>query len=186
MLVAVAWALSLSLAGSAFASSLPADQEALILTRALAYDRNLTRRAGDELVLAVLVRQNDANSMTEARRIHAAFRQLEKHRVQGLRFRAVLAEYTTPEALEALVVKHDIDALYVSVGLEAAVAPIARIGRDHDTTTMGADSELVRAGLCLGVVVYDNRPRILLNRTTAEAEGASFGAGLLRLARVIN
>ncbi len=175
------------LAPSVLASDLPPDEEALILTRALAYDRNLRARAGDELTLAVLVRAGDSQSLAKAQRVHASFRGLEKHTVQGLPFRAVLVEYSNPTQFKNVVTQYDIDVVYIADGMSQALSTITALARAQKFSTLGAEVDYVReGGLCLAVTVYENQPRILLNRAAAEQEGASFGAGLLRLAKMVN
>ena len=69
---------------SAEMAEVPADRAALILMRALAYDRKLKDRAGDELDLAVLVRAGDPKSKAHGEDVYAAFKALEEHTVAGL------------------------------------------------------------------------------------------------------
>lgn len=167
------------------ASDVPADQQSTILARALAYDRNLKARAGDEMRVAILVRSGDRASERDANSIYAMFRRLERARIQGLPFRVVKLQLSSPEALDQAVRDQDIDALYVTEGLSGSLPTIRQIARTRDVTTMASVAADVHDGLCMGVFVHDNKPRILLNRRAAKAEGASFAAGLLRVARLL-
>jgi hypothetical protein len=174
------------LAQVARASDVPPEQQALILTRALAYDRNLAERAAGEVRLAVLVREGDETSVADGISVYRVFKGLEGHSLRHLPFRVVMLDVSDLAALEARIVGDDVDALYVSEGLSGLLPDLRRMARSHKATTFGSAKSYVYDGLCMGVFVHDNKPRILLNTEAAAAEGATFAAGLLRVSRVVS
>jgi hypothetical protein len=185
-LAGLATAAVLGAARPAWSSDVPSTAQALILTRALAYDRNLQRRAGTEVRIAVLLRAGDPASEKDAERVFTAFAALRVHKLQGLRLQVVKLDATDLGALQRTLVRDDVDAMYVASGLEASVAMLSKLAREVGITTMASESQYVYDGLALGVFVRDNRPTVLLNRTAAEAEGAAFAAGLLGVARLVD
>src|ERR1700759_442821 len=69
--------------------SVPGLRQASILTRALAYDRNMKERAGDTVVVGVIYRAGNAASEAASNELLQAFRGLEKFAVHGLPFKAL-------------------------------------------------------------------------------------------------
>jgi hypothetical protein len=175
--------LLLALAWPARAEPLTPDREALILTRALAYDARLKERAGANLVVGVIDSAGRAGSEVSAGMIRA-FRALSKVKVQGMPLNAEPLVYSNPQALAAAVQARGIDVLYVCPGLEAELAAIIQVARQRRVLTVASRPEFVRRGLSLGVFPIDERPTILVNLPASKAEGVEFSSDLLRLAKV--
>ncbi|HSI04643.1 MAG TPA: hypothetical protein VLC93_09210, partial [Myxococcota bacterium] len=90
----------------------PALRQASILTRALAYDRNMKERAGDSVSVGVLYRAGNASSENCANETLQAFKGLEKFAVHGLPFKAMRIAYDTGGSMKDLIRNEGIDALY--------------------------------------------------------------------------
>lgn len=170
----------------AHAEAVPAARQASILTRALAYDRNMKDRAGDSVSVGVLYRAGNAASENCANEIVQAFRALEKFAVHGLPFKALRIAYDSGGSMKDLIRNEGVDALYACNGLDSEVDAIASIAQERKLITMGAREEYVTKTLTIGVFTIDGKPTILINWGESQKEGASFSSDLVRLAKVIN
>jgi YfiR/HmsC-like len=174
----------------ASAPAAPADEVAparqvLILTRALAYDGNLKRRAGADLLVAVLGKPGNVPSDELASTMGKAFRGLGNVKVQGLAVRATQIAYKDAASLVAVIEREGIDALYVAPGLDAELMGIVEATRRLKVVSMASRQDYVQRGLSLGVFAIEGKPTIVVNLAASKAEGAAFGSDLLRLAKVI-
>lgn len=161
------------------------ERQVKTLARALAYDENLTARAGSAVVLAVLYRSENPGSEKEATGWFALFSKLESYSIRGLPFHSVLLPFTNVEALDKAVGDRGVVALYVCPGLENEIAAIKRVSQRHKITTIGSQEAQVVGGLALGVFSLNGKLTVVVNLPTSREEGARFDSDLLRLARVI-
>lgn len=166
--------------------TVPALRQASILTRALAYDRNMKERAGDSVSVGVLYRPGNSASESCSNDLLQAFRGLEKFAVHGLPFKAVRIAYDGVASLRDALRTEGIDAVYACPGLDNDIDTIAGLAQERKFITMGAREDYVTRTLTIGVFVVDNKPTILLNWGESQKEGAAFSSDLVRLSKVIN
>ena len=155
------------------------------VARALAYDSNLVGRAGSQVVLAVVYKAGNPNFEKEAAAWFAEFSKLESYKVRGQPFHAVMAPFTSEDALDKTMGELHAVALFVCPGLEDEAAAIKRLSQKHKITTIGSREEQVTAGLALGVFSLSGKLVVVVNLPASRAEGAKFDSDLLRLAKVI-
>jgi hypothetical protein len=171
--------------GHVAAEEVPSDRQALILTRALAYDVKLKERAGPSVIVAVLFRRGHPASEAMAAMILPSFAALSVARLRGLPFAAVGLPYVDPKRLEASIQTGGVDALYVCVGLDGAdFEAIKAVSRARKVITMASQQEQVQRGATLGVFRAEGRALIAVNLAAAAAEGAAFESAFLKLAKV--
>ena len=163
----------------------PADKQAVILTRALAYDKDLRARAGGSLVIAVLYRPGAAEGDSVAADVFRAFKALEGVKVQDLPISVVKLPYTGKDALKSAITAQGIDALYCCPGLEPDLSALREVSHQQHVLTLAAKEAFVQAGLSLGVFPKDGKPTIVINLAASRDEGASLASELLRLATVL-
>jgi YfiR/HmsC-like len=162
------------------------DRQALILTRALAYDGNLKARAGSELVVAVLAKGAASAADPTAEGLTKALKALGPIKVQGLPLRALRLGFTNAASLSTAIENQGIDAIYLCPGLEAELGPILEVTKEHKVLSMGSREDHVVKGASLGVFLVDGKPTIYVNLTASKAEGTAFGSDLLRVAKVLH
>jgi hypothetical protein len=182
--------LILALAASAVAlpaaAQVPADRQAAILVRALAYDRNLAARAGEAVDVAVVWRSDDAASAVAAQRHIAGFKALGDLKISGLPLRVHGIAVTTVETLAVVLAASEVDAVFV-VGLNnELLGNVLSTCAKQKAVTMAASRATVEAGVALGVEAVGDKPTIFVNVAAAERDGASFAANLLRVAVVVS
>jgi len=162
------------------------DRQALILTRALAYDGNLKSRAGGELVIAVVSKGGNTSSDQTAEGLQKALKALGPIKVQGLPLKSIRLVYSNSSTLSSTVDKDGIDAVYICPGLEGELGAILEVTKEHHVLSMGSREDHVVKGASLGVFVVEGKPTIYVNLTASKAEGTAFGSDLLRVAKVVH
>lgn len=170
-------------AGSAIAARIPIDKCAPILIRALAYDRELKKRAGSSVTLAVVYNPASSSSVSEANAALSAFKALESLTVQGLPFRAVRLPYG-PD-LSAKLGEQGIDAIFLVDGLSSELEALIDVTRRRKVVSLSTEEADIRRGAAIGVVLAGGKPTLMVNLPASTAEGASFSSELLRLAKVV-
>ena len=179
-------ALILSLVGGrgvAYASDVDVTRQALVLARALAYDRNLPDRAGATVGIGVLYKTGDHED--SAKKAYESFSALGGVKVGGLPVEITLVEWHDADTLINGIESGGIDALYVCAGLTDQVEAIKQVSRAKRVLTLASQRSYVEAGMTLGVFENAGEPKLAVNLPASKAEGASFSAELLRLAEVI-
>ncbi len=168
---------------SARAQSAP-ELRATILLRALAFDRKLKARAGDNLVVALVYLASDRASSADRADMRAALGAMGAQKLDGLPLSIVDHRYTTPEALAAAITG-GYDVLYVTPGMDAHLQAIKEASRRAQVPTITNVRDYVEAGLSLAVDLVDGRPKLIVNLTASKAEGMDISSQVLQLAEVI-
>ena len=179
----------LGVAHSAFAAEekfVAGVRQASILTRALAYDRNMKDRAGEAVVVGIVYKAGNNTSEGLANELLAAFRQLEKFAVHGLPFKAVRVAYEGVPALADATRAGGIDAVYICPGMDNDIAAIAALAEERKMLTFASREDQIKRGLAVGVFEQDGKPAISLNLGASQREGAAFSSDLVRLSKVVN
>jgi hypothetical protein len=160
-----------------------AGSESLLLLRVLAYDRNVTKRAGKTVTVAVVYKRGDVESELVRGQIATALSEAAK--------RVTVA--TLPVKVVSLGMSGNLDgelaamkpaAAYVCPGLQDAVAGIAKITRARSILSFGGTDRYVASGLSIGLVPRSSKTAIVVNLPSSKAEGAALDAALLRVAEV--
>jgi hypothetical protein len=165
--------------------SVPVARQVVILMRALAYDGNLKKRAGETVNIAILRKRGHAASENTADVMAKAFGALEVSQVSGLPIVVSRLTYTGEEGLKKAVTGSGIDFVYVCEGLDTDLDAIQRVTRQLKVMSVGSSQAQVEKGLTIGVLQIQDKCTILLNLSASRLEGISFAADLLRLAKVI-
>jgi hypothetical protein len=165
--------------------ALPAELQATILARALAYDRSLKARSGGSVVIGVVFKPSDKESNDAQAAVLKAFKALGSQTIQGLPITAAAHPYKDPASLGDWLTKQGVDALYLTPGLSAELEPVRTVCREKKTITMSAVRSFVEQGAALGVVAHGDGARILVNMRAAESLGMELDSKLLQLSEVI-
>jgi hypothetical protein len=166
-------------------SAVPADMQAAILTRMLNYDRALKSRAGDTVVIAVIAKPQDRTSAQTQAEMIKAISALLSDKVQGLPLAVVSGDYKDPADLAAWLTQKKVQVLYVAPGLAKELDGIRGVCAEMKIVSVSAVRDFVERGLVAGIVLKENRPRILVNLPAATAAGLDLDPKLLALSEVI-
>lgn len=177
---------ALLLSAVAPAAELPPEKQALLLLRALFFDRALPGRTEDAPVLVIAYRAGDAESEDTRRVLTVTVETLTKSlKVAGQPLKVAAVPYTDAAAFSARLRSLKPVALYVAPGLRGQVEELSALARSAKLLTLTGDEHLVLAGLSIGLIEQDARPQVVVNLRAAKSEGADLDSSFLRLARVL-
>ena len=189
LLLALAAALMVGAAAgpaSARAGDLPARNQALLLLRVLAYDRNLKQRAQSTVTVVVLYRPGDRASEERGAALVSAFEEVARAAVVGgLPVKVEGVPYRDVPELEARLRALHPALAYVDPSLAPAVPDIVQTSRRLGVLTADGSRALVEAGLSVGVVAQTDRAGLIVNLRASRQEGVDFDSALLALSDVL-
>ena len=88
--------------------------------------------------------------------------------------------------LDSVLLASSVDLAYVTPLQGYPLQDICDATREHHVLSLTGVPEYVERGVSVGVDVYNQKPKILINRGAAESEGTFFYSRLLQLAKVYN
>jgi len=155
-----------------------------LLLKILQFDRNLSSRAGQEIVIGVVYQGRFRASARACEEIHRAAQAAGAERLAEKRISVVelnLERVNLKQALDSL----NVDVAYVTPLRATDIKTITDVTRDLHITTITGVEEYVHAGLAVGLGIWQEKPRVLVNLEASRAEGADFSSQLLSLAQVV-
>lgn len=166
------------------AQSVPWANQALLLMRVLAYDRNLATRAGGSAVIVVVYDSGSDSSRSAKTAITAAFEKFaSSHTIAGETARVVPVAYGNDFERELAGAKAV--AAYLCPSLDGVMSSITRATRSQKVLTLAGERGYVRSGASIGVVPEAGKAKVVVNLEAARAEGADLPAAFLRVAEVL-
>jgi hypothetical protein len=154
----------------------PTERMALVLVRALSYDRAIGRETG-ELRIAVVYAAN----APVGREVIEVLGGLRGVTVSGREIGApvgIPVSATTDVATQIA----GFDTVLLCPGIDASLAPLVEAARRLDVSLLSLDPAYVGQGAALGVSIEGTRLRLRVDRAEATEQGAEFTAELLDLA----
>jgi YfiR/HmsC-like len=155
-----------------------------LLLKILQFDRNLSSRAGQEIVIGVVYQGRFRASARACEEIHRAAQVAGAERLAEKRISVVelnLERVNLKQALDSL----NVDVAYVTPLRATDIKTITDVTRDLHITTITGVEQYVHDGLAVGLGIWQEKPRVLVNLEASRAEGADFSSQLLSLAQVV-
>jgi hypothetical protein len=155
-----------------------------LLLKILQFDRNLPTRAGQSIVIGVVYQGRFRASARACEEMRKAARADDTERVAERSIEVVevdLERVMLREALDSL----DVDVVYVAPLRATSISAITEVTRELHITTVTGVEDYVHQGLAVGLGVWQEKPRVLVNLQASRAEGADFSSRLLSLAQVV-
>ena len=172
-------------ARSAQAGDLPPRNTALLILRALAYDRKIKARAGAEVRVLVLYQSgNQPSEATKSDLVGALEDAARETTVAGLPVRVTSLAYSDAGGLDAALKSDHIAAVYVCLGVTSHASSIAEVSRRRAVLSFSGDEDSVKSSLSIGLITRGTKPTVLVNLMASKAEGADLDPALLRVAEV--
>jgi YfiR/HmsC-like len=165
--------------------AVPVQVHVPLLVKILSFDRNLTARIGERVVLGVLYQRHYRTSANIADEVRRAAAELETTDTGGFTVHPVAIDLDATQDLRAALARHQVTVLYVSPLRAVDLATVIAATRPGSVTTLTGVPEYVETGLAVGIDLRGGRPEIVVNLPASRAEGADLNAQLLKLARVI-
>jgi hypothetical protein len=164
---------------------LPPDVQISVLMTALAYDNALQTQRKPALRIGVVHHQRDRTSQAEAKGIHEEILKLGNKTVRGLHVSSVLIEANNAQDVQKACSNHNINALYLTTGLNDILGPILAFASANRILTMTGERDIVQQGAAIGVYRHMNRPRLIVNMRAALSQGSDLDVRLFQLVEVV-
>ena len=163
----------------------PMDVQYPLFLKILAFDRELPKRAGTEIVIGLLYQERVRQSWLAKDEFMRAVQKSSIKKIHDRPVRVVPIAYDRITSLSEALAEREIDVLYVAPLRATDLKEIVREVRRQKIMTLTGVPEYVEAGLSVGLALEGDSPEILVNLAASKAEGANFHAQLLRLARLV-
>jgi hypothetical protein len=165
--------------------AVPVEVQVPLFLKILTFDRNLLRQRHGELVVGILYQSRYRTSADVADAVRHAVEGSAERPAGVARLRAVELDLDRIPDLEQALRQDSVSVLYVSPLRAVELDRVTTVTRPGRITSLTAVPSYVEDGVAVGLDLQGDRPRIVVNLGAAKAEGADFGAQLLKLARVV-
>lgn len=177
-----ALALSFSTPGSAQSMPVPTGAQAELVGKLAGFDRNFAARAGNKAVIILAAMPGDADSMSAALEMKAAFARLPT--VGNLPHEEQVVTQGSPAALADVVRAKHAAIVYFGPGFEKQIPAIRDALSSLDVLSVGAIPSYVPSGIVLGFDLVSGRPKLLIHVVQARKQKVAFPASVLSLMKV--
>ena len=160
----------------------PVTTQLSLFLKVMTFDRNLEKRAGQKVVLAVAYQSENRTSSRARNEAVAALSGIS--RVGTLDFE-VMGIDLDRQNLETELRDHNVAFLYVTPLRAMNLNEVISAARAAGVSTITGVPDYVGVGLSVGVRLQGDRPRLMINLEASRLEGADYKAELLKLAQLI-
>jgi hypothetical protein len=156
-----------------------------IVMKVLTYDKNLVQRCPLGLIVGVVSLSGNKESMNEGEDLVNELEANSLNTVKGLSISVESLGITNISDLRRKVEKEDINILFLGPALEPMISDILKLAYSNKILVVTGEPNYVQAGVAIGVVQRNRKPKIQVNANSAFAQGAKMDARLLQLAEKI-
>jgi hypothetical protein len=157
-----------------------------LLLKILSYDRNLSERAGTDLVIGVVYQSRYRPSQAVQEQLHAAENTSSIRQIQGHTVRLIPIDLTNLDQLEQTIRQKQVNVLYVTPLRSVDIRQLAALCQRNHIGSLTGMPEYLGQGLAVGIGIKENRPDILINLEAARSMGLDLSAQLLRLVTIVS
>ena len=166
--------------------SFPPDVQITLLLKILTYDRSFAVKAKSQVMIGVVYVAGDAESVKAKDDILKTLQLFADRPIKGVPIKAVALEYKDPKSLAETVRSQGINVFYIAPGNANTLTELLRMSHTRGITTATGVPEYVQRGVAIGIgKKADQKPDILINRSSSRQEGSEFDASLLRIANIV-
>jgi hypothetical protein len=155
-----------------------------LLLKILQFDKNLPTRAGQQIVIGVVYQGRFRASARACEEMRKAAHAADTERVGERSIKIVKVDLERINLREVLA-SLNVSVVYVTPLRATDITTITNVTRELNITTVTGIEEYVHQGLAVGLGVWQEKPRVLVNLEASRAEGADFSSRLLSLAQVV-
>jgi len=163
--------------------AVPTSLQLSLFLKILTYERNLKKRADDEVVAGIIYQGKLRKSLRARNELMDSARRASSLEIDDIPVRCVSIDIDVENVAEA-VSKHGVDILYVAPLRAVEIGAIGKICSKNHIISLTGVPEYVESGLAVGIGLEDGSPKILINLKSAKKEGADFDSELLNLSHV--
>ncbi|MGE5313980.1 MAG: YfiR/HmsC family protein [Acidobacteriota bacterium] len=162
----------------------PADIQVRLFSKLLAYERNLSLRSGTRLAIGILYQRSFKGSSVAKDDIMKALSS-SVSTIGGIPFRIVPIELDDAADVASELRDHGIGLAYVAPLRAYDLSAILEASRKGKILTLTGVSTYSDQGVSVAIGMMNEHPQILINLSSAKAEGADFNSHFLKLVRIV-
>jgi hypothetical protein len=156
----------------------PVETQVPILLKILTFDRAITARPSDRLVIGIIFQGRNRISSEIGDQV------LRQLKASAPAVRVVPMDLDRTDDLVAALLRDSVQVLYVAPLQAVAISTLSKATRERQVLSYTGVPRYVEQGLAVGIDVDGMRPQIVINLEASRAEGAVFSAQLLKLVRL--
>ena len=155
----------------------PASLQVALFYKIFDFDRNLTETTGQGIIIGVFYNPQDSQSKQAKEEIKEDFSKLSAIKIGDKS--VVIKEIATTEQMQG------INIVYVTPGNDSSISEIVEKCHLYKVLSISGVEEYVKEGLAIAIKLENQKPRIIINRASAELSGANLSSKILSLAQII-
>jgi len=163
----------------------PVEIQIPLFLKILTYDRNLKERVGDEIVLGIVYQEKFRKSLNVKTQLEKYLENSKERQIDDVPFRYVLINLSSLSMFKAILEKEKVDIVYIAPLRAVAVDALAADCRALGITSLTGVPAYCESGIAISISSKGESPKIIINLTGAQSEGADFSSQLLKLAKII-
>jgi hypothetical protein len=163
---------------------IPVSVKIPIFLKVLSFDRQLQKRAGNNLNMLIVFQGKFRQSLTEKDEVEEALDNLAINSIEGIPINYFYIDLDEIDIRNAISENH-INLVYVCPLRGVSLDAISFICREKKILSFADVSSYVDNKMSVGLEMKAEKPQIIINLRNAKAEGADFSSQLLKLSRVI-
>lgn len=163
----------------------PLDVQLPLLLKVMTYDQNAALRSRNGFYVAVAYSSMISLSVKVKEAVMPTVSRLRLANIDQKPVSWTFVDVGKSGELAKVFKTEPITAVYVTPGLKGQIPEIVKTCQEAQITTVTGVSAYVADGLSVAIAQEEGKPKIVVNLASSKAEGSSFSASLLGLARVI-
>jgi hypothetical protein len=164
---------------------IPVKNQFSLFAKILTYDRNFTNRSNKQIVLGIIYQRTFRSSSAAKDEIISILEVPEGNVLGEIPLRYELIDVSTVIDLRESIDRLNINIIYVTPLRAFSLDRISEITQSKKILTLTGVSQYAEEGLAVSIGIKNDRPQIIINLSSAKAEGADFSSNFLKLTRVI-
>lgn len=167
----------LLIVGPVFAGPIvPSQIQVALLGKIFALEGRLQAKDDAELELGVYANSSDAISKKTQGEIVKIF---------GMMAGKLPGKAISAKSISSIDEIAGLDIVYVAPGCESDIAAIIALCAEHQVLGVSAVEEYANSGLALAIGIAGGKPKIIINKSAAEATGSKFVDQIAAIAKMI-
>ena len=164
---------------------IPVKTQWSLICKLLPFDRNLTFRSGDKIVIGIFYQDRYRLSLNVKNEMCETIEKNPDLTIAGLPCKYVALDLGNLDSIDSLVSAEGVNLAYVAPLRAVDLTTITDLCRKSHILSITGVPEYVEQGISLGFGLKGDKPTILINREASYAEGADFSSQLLKLAKAV-
>lgn len=177
--------LFLSFGAGADELEVPIETQAAILVKILSFDRNLADHPGEPIRIGVLYQPRVRTSRAVFEAFRDALEKGDHPSVAGREIKVVPIAVENEADVRGQLSVAPIQVLYVTPLRAVPISAIVELTRRRSIVSFSGVRSYLNEGISVGLQSRGQKPEIVINIAANRAEGADFGAQLLKMARIV-